>query len=295
MTIVWFVLVCVVVGAVYMATRARALRHLESSSSVAMTPSGPVEYAWSGGREGPVVLYLHGSPGGYDRAPFDHPSFRTLSISRPGYLRTPLDVGQAPVEQANAIASLLDALEFPSVLVMGASGGGPCALALAASHPERVERMVLIEPVSHALELPPVPSLMRSDLGAALFSMLMRPPALARMLILGEDNQRLALRSPESRAHLTRLVRGNWPPSRRMRGWENDAAQFRDLDPPVPFDVPCLIVHGTRDRNVPFTHSEQLVDLLPNARLHAIEGADHFMPVTHSDTLRAAVLEFLGV
>jgi pimeloyl-ACP methyl ester carboxylesterase len=241
------------------------------------------------------VLYLHGSPGGYDHAAFTHPSFSTLSVSRPGYLKTPLEVGRTPREQADAVASLLDTLGVDPVTVMAASGGGPCALALAHAHPERVIRVVLVEPVSHALALPPVPALMRSDLGVALFSSLARPAALARALVSGEENQRLALRSPESRAHLTRLVRGTWPPSRRMAGWENDAAQFLDLEPPAPTDIPCLIVHGTRDQNVPFTHSERLAALLPHARLHAVEGADHFMPVTHTDELRGVILDFLGV
>ncbi len=273
--------------------KAAAFSRLRSGSQVIELPMGPMEYALVGD-SGPVVLFLHGSPGGYDHAAFRHPSHRTLAPSRPGSLRTPLSVGASPAEQADAFAALLDALELPDVVVMAASGGGPSALELAARHPSRVRCLILIEPVSHALELPPIPALMRSDLGVLLFAALVRPGVLARMLVHGEENQRLALRTPETRARLTGLVRSSWPPSRRLDGWSNDAEHARSFTPPTSLSVPCLVVHGTEDRNVPFEHSERLVAQLPGCILHAIEGGDHFMPITHSEELRDVVSTFMA-
>jgi pimeloyl-ACP methyl ester carboxylesterase len=77
------------------------------------------------GDHGPIMLFLHGAPGGYDAAPDAGENFRLLAPSRPGYLSTPLETGRTPAEQARAYAALLDALEIREpVLVMAPSGGG---------------------------------------------------------------------------------------------------------------------------------------------------------------------------
>ena len=66
--------------------------------TVIQTPRGPVECVVSG--EGPVILALHGAMGGYDqglllvRTTIASSQFRCVSVSRPGYLGTPLESGE---------------------------------------------------------------------------------------------------------------------------------------------------------------------------------------------------------
>jgi pimeloyl-ACP methyl ester carboxylesterase len=65
--------------------------------------------------EGPAVLALHGAMGGYDQGlilarTIGPPGYRFVSVSRPGYLGTPLCAGRTPEEQADLLAHLLDAL-----------------------------------------------------------------------------------------------------------------------------------------------------------------------------------------
>ena len=62
-------------------------------STVVDTPLGKVEYLDHG--DGPPVLFVHGSPGGCDQGAVMTEflvarGFRTVSISRPGYLGSPL-------------------------------------------------------------------------------------------------------------------------------------------------------------------------------------------------------------
>jgi pimeloyl-ACP methyl ester carboxylesterase len=78
------------------------------------TAVGRVEFDLTGG-EGPVVLSSHGGIGGVDQARvmlgwLDPTHYRLLSVSRPGYLNTPLASGQSFEEQADLFAALLDAL-----------------------------------------------------------------------------------------------------------------------------------------------------------------------------------------
>ena len=119
------------------ATRAE----LAAVSSVVETSSGPMEYR-AGGAGERVLLFVHGTPGGHDQGGAAGElaaanGWRFLAPSRPGYLRTPLATGRTPVEQADAYAALLDALDIRRVAILGVSGGGPSALEFAARHPER--------------------------------------------------------------------------------------------------------------------------------------------------------------
>ena len=126
----------------YRGWKRNLLKTLNENSEVATTSRGEIEYILRG--SGPVILFLHGSPGGYDQGTLDmdmwnDAGFSLLSISRPGYLRTPLSTGETFEEQADAIEALLDTLSISKVSILGASGGGPIALHFALRHPDAPE------------------------------------------------------------------------------------------------------------------------------------------------------------
>src|SRR5262245_18571870 len=91
-------------------------------ATVVETALGKVEYIDRG--EGAPVLFVHGSPGGCDQGAvmteFLLPrGFRTISISRPGYLGTPLtDAVADPDQQAELELALMDALGIGEFAVM---------------------------------------------------------------------------------------------------------------------------------------------------------------------------------
>src|SRR5690349_3969172 len=115
-------------------------------SEIARTARGLVEYTCHG--SGPVVLVCHGTSSDCFSLCFTRElvaaGFTVLTPSRPGYGRTPLLVGRTAVEAADALVALLDELHIPDCAVMGISGGGPTAVALAACHPLRVKRLLLL-------------------------------------------------------------------------------------------------------------------------------------------------------
>jgi pimeloyl-ACP methyl ester carboxylesterase len=72
------------------------------------------------------------------------PQFRFIAVSRPGYLRTPLETGRSPDAQADGYAALLDVLGLPQAAVIALSAGGPSALQFTLRHPNRCWGLVLV-------------------------------------------------------------------------------------------------------------------------------------------------------
>ncbi|MCG8618843.1 MAG: hypothetical protein MI802_21690, partial [Desulfobacterales bacterium] len=86
---------------------------------IAETALGPIQYFQRDTGDDPdrVILTIHGAMGGYDQSDIlgrtiGPEGYRYISISRPGYLKTPLKGREAPKDQADLIAALLDTLHI---------------------------------------------------------------------------------------------------------------------------------------------------------------------------------------
>jgi homoserine O-acetyltransferase len=158
------------VVALAVAPRARGgLGVQRSARRLALSPkygSGPrevdVRYLWCGAPDAPTVIVQGGisadrdvtapadaAPGWWQElvgegAAIDLAGFRVLAID----WLTPAELGAATIsseDQADALAALLDALGIARAhAFVGSSYGAMVALAFAARHPQRVERLVLL-------------------------------------------------------------------------------------------------------------------------------------------------------
>lgn len=270
------------------------MERLEAGSHVIKTASGLVEYSVLG--EGPAVLIVHGSPGGYDQslgiAKFLHdPRFSFICMSRPGYLRTPLATGQTPEEQADMYAALLNALGIERAAITGISGGGPSALQFALRHPDRCNGLIMLSAVSqHYSEdevnqlLPPVNRLLKmlSD------RLLLFNPFVFVLVKLSEAMPQVI--SPDFTHSLAMS-------GLRQPGYDNDMAQFDEITgyPLERIRVPTLALHGTADIDLPIAHAELVEAEVPGARLIRAEGGGHlfFATYAYSDMALTAIREFL--
>jgi pimeloyl-ACP methyl ester carboxylesterase len=294
------VMVATAVAYSYYSWRGERLEALYTGSQMAETSVGPVEYVLKG-NDGPIILFLHGIPGGYDQAPTtSRQGYRLLAPSRPGYLRTPLDAGRTPSQQAQMYLALIDSLGIGEVIVMGASGGGPSAIAFYAMYPDRTTSLILLEAMSQSFPNDgEIMAIVRSDL---LYWTMMRAmlgtgglEGLVASQVSDESNQHLILNNPDKLAEFERVIWSIWPPSERLAGWQNDMGQINDLSLPAKqVRVPTLIIHGTADTQVPFSHSEKLASQIDGARLHAVDGADHMMPIFHREVLNSVIDDFLN-
>jgi pimeloyl-ACP methyl ester carboxylesterase len=280
----------------YLQWRSEKMTELKGGAQVIDTAAGQIEYVFKGDK-GPVVLFLHGTPGGYDQAAAEDPDFRLLAPSRPGYLGTPLSVGKTPAEQASAYAALLDALQIDSVIVTGASGGGPSALSFAAMYPERTLALIAIEALSMSEETPGMPWFMSYDfLVWMVFSLVdfQSDETAINMMIPGTENRRLVLESADKTKTIRSLMWSLWPPSRRETGTNNDFSQFANLSLPIgKISAPTLIIHGSEDINVPIEHSKNIANSIQGAEFHIVEGGDHMMPFTHAEEVEEVLGHFM--
>lgn len=278
----------------------------EPVPQIVETVRGPVECATVG--EGPVVLAIHGAMGGWDQSlllarTVGEAGYRTVAVSRPGYLGTPLAGGRSPEEQADLHAALLDRLGVARAAVMAVSGGGYSAIHFALRHPDRCWALVLVSTTGGPTPPPP--------LAFHLIRVLLRVPGFARRLreravADPEGNARRAFRDPAQVARLVadpeawELYRGlaqttNSRMAERWGGTANDVRVTRTHEYPLDgIAVPTLVVHGTRDPLVPFDrHGKLLAERIPGARLVALEGGEHAAIFTHRDEARDAVTRFL--
>ncbi len=280
----------------------------EPAPILVTTSRGPVECAVAG--EGPAVIALHGAKGGYDQGlilarTIAEAGYRFIAISRPGYLRTPLRTGRSPEEQADLYAEVLDALGVRGpAAVMAVSGGGYSALHFALRHRERCWGLVLVSTAGGIVE-EPIP------LSFRLTSVLVRfrwlndrirrkidqdPRAAAGRAILDPAVRARTLADRRATELLVSLVRSTADRmAMRVPGTFNDIRVTRVTDYPLErVGVPVIVVHGTRDRMVPFErHGRVLGTRIPGAELLAIEGGEHVSIFTHRAEVRAKVTRFL--
>lgn len=262
-------------------------KRLSSESHMLETTRGIIEYQMEG--TGRVVLIFHGSPGGYDQglamARFlGLSNFAILTLSRPGYRRTPLNSGKTPESQADLFAATLDALNVSQVVVIAHSGGGPAALQFALRYPQRCRGLLLLSALSQNYteegvyrSLP----LLRRLLKRLIDHLMIFDPLLYPLTFLSK----CLPEEMHSRECIESLVMN--PLS--SLGYVNDMAQFEELAvyPLQDIVLPTLIVHGTADVDIPFNQAQELADAIPCAQLVAVEGAHHLSTLTSEQAIIA--------
>jgi pimeloyl-ACP methyl ester carboxylesterase len=257
-------------------------------SQIVQTSKGSIEYTLLG--SGPVVLVCHGTSSTCFSTDMSVPlvdaGFSVLTPSRPGYGRTPLEVGRSATEAAQALVALLDSLEVQTCSVVAISGGGPTGVALAAEFPQRVTRLVLATAITHPEDRPnepayknqtafygPMHSMMWAMLG--LMSRL-SPRSMARqtMAIFSTHDPDEGLRKL-SAVDIEKLCRFYQGRSSRQ-GALNDGTHSVGAGLLGSVRQPTLVIHSREDNSVPFSHAEWSLEHIPQAELCESGTTGHF-------------------
>lgn len=280
-------------------------------NQIVETSRGPIETAVVG--QGPAVLIVHGCPGGYDqgliiaRQANGH-GFKFIALSRPGYLGTPLRVGDTPESQADAYAALLDSLEIPKAAIIGFSGGGPSALQFALRHPGRCWALATVCAISRRLSQAEVMRC-KSVLRRVLFTVELVSELARNLIPVVAQKWRMILASmiprngvfdaqvlshQENLEVILGLLRSFGKISLRKAGLQNDIFQLSTM-PTYPLEdivAPTLVLHGRGDDLVPLTHAEFIAETVPNATLVTVKEGGHLLFATHREQVVPAVIEF---
>ena len=233
------------------------------SPQVIHTKYGDVEIDITDG-DGPVVLGSHGGLGGVDQCrvaiDFAGSDFRLLSLSRPGYLGTPLESGKSLDEQADLFAAVLDELDIEKVAVFSISAGGPFAYAFAIRHPDRIWGLIATDAVSGYYDMPEKAGALTqmfflSDAGQALLQKMTqaKPDAFIREIFKSEayfskqqmqEHLDFVLSDPEAHAFVTAFMNTMYPYRPRKAGTENDMMITRTLYhlPVEEITCPTLVI-----------------------------------------------------
>ena len=264
-----------------------------------VTSRGNIEFIFKG-NNGPVLLYIHGSPGGCDQNIEPTKKYRVLTPSRPGYRRTDISVGKTPEQQADSFKALLDTLEIDKVFIMGVSGGGPSSMHFAAKYPEKTLGLILFEAVSFSQDFLKKDEALINSWDFKLFIQLLFMSSfgndrLAKMMLPNDKNRLRLLEKKENIALLKKVIWSIWPISIRRLGIKNDYKQFTNLN--IPYDKissPVLILHGDDDINVDIEHARHANKAINHSSLYILREADHMMHATHSEEIEKQIESFIS-
>ncbi len=289
-----------------------------------MTPT-PWTMTWQGAtvggmecgdRDGYPVLAFHGAPGSHVEgvafadAPAAEVGVRLIAIDRPGMGMSTLSARERIVDFADTAAAVADRFQVDRFAVLGASAGGPFALASAYRLPDRVSKAVVVssvapfddpaamkgaggvKPAGGLLILRRFPWLARP--AAARMAQIVRKPrgldamiarmsATDRARIAGDDRLRDQLGENINTAFAT--------------GSRGVALDFQLLFArpwgfdPANITVPVDVWHGDADGNVPVEDGRRLARSIPDATFEEVAGAGHLLFVDHAATILRSIRE----
>lgn len=244
-----------------------------------------VHYMIGGG--GPPLILIHGlASRGEDLAPI----MTSLEQQHTLYVPDLLGFGESDrpnieysvAEETEMIRGFLDAKHIARCDVLAASMGGWIALKLAAEHPERVRRLVLVDSAGFRF-----------------------PTTMTENTFTPRDEKELLAVIQLQTDRVTSIprfiardvLRKNHEHAWILRRALHSMLEGRDLmDGRVQrVTMPVLLAWGVKDRIVPLAIGEKMQRELPNARLVAYSDCGHLAVIECRQRLLPDVERFLGV
>ena len=191
------------------------------------------------------------------------------------------------------LAELLHGLHIADVDLVGLSMGGVVATTFTARHPDRVRRLVLIDPIG--TEPMPLNLLYR----AALI------PGVSEIALglFGSEGMIQSLASDFFDPSEIERFRHQYRAQMQYRGFKRAILSTLRSGTvngsPESYDAlgrlatPVLLIWGRDDRTLPLSQSASILKCVPRAEFHIIDGAGHIPNVERPDVVHPLLLDFL--
>ena len=206
-----------------------------------------------------------------------------------GYSELPAQPGYGLERWTEHLLSFMQAVGIKRAHLVGNSMGAAVALAAAVTHPEVVDRLVLMGPMG--VDFP---------ITEGLDAVWGYTPSIANMrrllAIFTYDHTRFVtdelaeLRYKASTRPGMQESFSSMFPQPRQRGVAALAAYEDRLH---ELRAPTLIVHGREDQVIPLASSQKLLQVLDTAQLHVFGHCGHWTQIEHPKAFNRLVLDFL--
>lgn len=273
------------------------------TSEIIKTSAGEIEYKIEG--EGTPVLLLHGAGGGFDQGlwmkrVFLEDKYKFISVSRYGFLRSPIPDNASIKNQAALYSALLDDLNVTKVIVVAGSAGGASAIQFANDYPEKCSALILLfavsgpepEGVEEPISTKIIHLIQQSDYAYWIFSEFMQSSILN---LMGVPEDVYESFDPEQKQFAKEMLDVMHPMTQRYKGTINDAKMlyFEEIST-ENITSPTLIMHSKDDALVNYYHALNSHDKIKHSKLILLETGGHAM-LTQLDEVRKNIKDFLNV
>jgi 2-hydroxymuconate-semialdehyde hydrolase len=260
-------------------------------------PSGSVRYLAGG--QGPPVLLLHGFGfGAVENWSKQGPALaRKHQVIAPDLYWFGASVPSGTVEsaaaEADAMVELLDALQIARADVMGASFGGLVAIHMALRHPERVDRIVLVDAAGVRPTREEQLRIAASFGGQHSVEDLLMPTQLGALKTFLE---RVVYRHKPPfpdwvlRQVMRELGRNREPKTRLCRALQGELFDEEQLSRIV---ARTLVVWGRNDPLLLVSMGQRMAHAIPGAELLVFENAAHSAMLELPGPFNDAIANFL--
>jgi pimeloyl-ACP methyl ester carboxylesterase len=253
-----------------------------------------------------AVVFVHGLGGCWQNWLENLPAtaaagHRVIALDLPGFGASPLPDGEISIERyAGTVDQLAEALGLGTVTVVGNSMGGFVAAEVALRHPQRAERVVLVDAagISSHFGEQRGSGVRKLLVRGAIGGLTPRDPQLA-MRLMRRPGMVHAAMSAVAR-HPTRLSKeliAEQLPSLGAPGFRAamDAVFGVGLtDRLGDLAQPALIVQGDCDVLVPLGDAHEFAARLPDATLLILEDTGHVPMLERPDAFNRALLDFIA-
>ena len=230
--------------------------------------------------KGPALLLLHHDIGTLEQLPFYDALARDFTViipSHPGYDKSERPAWMRNVRDVAVVhQALLAGKHLADVTLVGLGFGGWIAAEMATMNPGGFRRLVLVG--AHGI---------KPEHGVIADQALVSYIEYVRIGFADQKKFEQIFTSEPVTAQLEQ-----WDLNREMT--------FRIAWKPYMYNAslphllggvttPALVVHGREDKIVPLECSERYAKALPNAKLHVIDGAGHFIEMEQPEALARLV------
>jgi pimeloyl-ACP methyl ester carboxylesterase len=281
-------------------SRTAAVARPRLEGTVAVRDGRRLGFAEFGSPYGHAIIWMHGTPGARRQIPLEAREYaerhglRIIGVDRPGIGSSTPHVYDDVLDWTEDLVLLADVLGVGDMRLIGLSGGGPYVLAAGAALPERVKAVTVIGGVAPAVgpdaipggavglarHVAPLVQVGRVPIGLGLtVAIRVAKPIAGRVLdlyaVVQPEGDKRLLGRPEFKAmFVDDLLNGS---RKQVTAPLSDLLLFtRDWGFRVgDVKVPVTWYHGDADHIIPFGHGAHMVELLPDATLHVMEGESH--------------------